>query len=180
MSGLSWFEQSNPEDDFLLPHIDVLKDNKIGHALFSFMDELSGYNQTRMASKNCAKTCFITPWDIFFYKVMSFGLKSASATYQRAMIALFHDMMNKAEEVYVDDMITKSKTTLQIYKRCLNDWENMISSSSPTMCIWCNLKQIIGLYCEHQRGIEVDRKNQGHYQNASPRRKKRSGVFSTA
>ena len=44
------------------------------------------------------------------YKVMSFGLKNTRATYQRAMVALFHDMMHKEIEVYVDDMIAKSKT----------------------------------------------------------------------
>jgi len=41
---------------------------------------------------------------------MSFGLKNAGATYQRAMVALFHDMMHREIEVYVDDMIAKSKT----------------------------------------------------------------------
>ena len=41
---------------------------------------------------------------------MFFGLKNAGATYQRAMVALFHDMMHKEIEIYVDDMIAKSKT----------------------------------------------------------------------
>jgi hypothetical protein len=41
------------------------------------------------------------------YKVMLFGLKNAGATYQRAMVTLFHDMMHKEIEVYVDDMIAK-------------------------------------------------------------------------
>ncbi|KAA0037783.1 Retrovirus-related Pol polyprotein from transposon 17.6 [Cucumis melo var. makuwa] len=62
---------------------------------------------------------FITLWGTFCYKVMPFGLKNAGATYQRAMVTLFHDMMHKEIEVYVDDMIAKSKadedhtTTLQ-------------------------------------------------------------------
>jgi len=56
------------------------------------------------------KTTFITLWGTFCYKVMSFGLKNAGATYQRAMVALFHDMMHREIEVYVDDMIAKSKT----------------------------------------------------------------------
>ena len=42
--------------------------------------------------------------------VMSFGLKNTGATYQWAMVALFHDMMHKEIEVYVDDMISKSNT----------------------------------------------------------------------
>ena len=41
---------------------------------------------------------------------MAFGMKNAGATYQRAMVALFHNMMHKEIEVYVDDMIAKSRT----------------------------------------------------------------------
>ena len=52
------------------------------------------------------KMMFVTPC----YKVMSFGLKNTGATYQRAMLALFHDMMHKDIEVFMDDMIAKSKT----------------------------------------------------------------------
>jgi len=47
---------------------------------------------------------------MFYYKVMSFGLKNVGATYQRAMVTLFHDMIHREIEVYVDDMIAKSKT----------------------------------------------------------------------
>ena len=46
-------------------------------------------------------------WGTFYYKVMPFGLKNAEATYQRAMVTLFHDMMHKKIEVYVNDMIAK-------------------------------------------------------------------------
>ena len=63
-----------------------------------------------MALKDMEKTMFITLWGTFCYKVMFFGLKKAGATYQRAMVALFHDMMHKEIEVYVDDMIAKSRT----------------------------------------------------------------------
>ncbi|PKI50521.1 hypothetical protein CRG98_029075 [Punica granatum] len=62
-----------------------------------------------MAEEDKVKTTFITMWDTFCYKVMPFGLKNARATYQRAMVTLFHDMMHKEIEVYVDDMIAKSK-----------------------------------------------------------------------
>src|SRR3954466_7941046 len=56
------------------------------------------------------KTTFTTPWGTFCYKAMPFGLKNAGATYQRAMVALFHDMIHQEIEVYVDDMIAKSDT----------------------------------------------------------------------
>ena len=56
------------------------------------------------------KTSFITPWETIFYKVIPFGLKNAGETYQRAMVTLFHDMIHKEIEIYVDDMIAKSDT----------------------------------------------------------------------
>lgn len=59
--------KASPIDDFPLPHIDVLVDNITRHALFSFMDGFSGYNQIRMVPKDRAKTFFITPWGTFCY-----------------------------------------------------------------------------------------------------------------
>ena len=100
--------RASPNDNFPLPHIDVLVDNTTNFALFSFMDGFLGYNLIKMASEDMEKTMFVTLWGTFCYKVMSFGLKNTEATYQRAMVALFHDMMHKEIEVYVDDMIAKS------------------------------------------------------------------------
>ena len=90
--------------------MDMLIDSAAGHAMFSFMDGFSGYNQIRMSSKDVAKTAFRTPIGNFYYTVMPFGLKNAGATYQRAMTAIFHDMMHKEIEDYVDDIVVKSKT----------------------------------------------------------------------
>ena len=53
--------KASPKDDFPLPHIDVLLDNTVGHALLSFMDGFSGYNQIKMALEDMEKTSFITP-----------------------------------------------------------------------------------------------------------------------
>ena len=55
-------------------------------------------------------TTFVTQWGTFCYKVMSFGLKNAEATYQRAMVALFHDMIHHEIDIYVDDMISISQS----------------------------------------------------------------------
>jgi len=106
--------RASPKDDFSLPHIDVLVDNTAQHAFFSFMDGFSGYNQIKMAKEDMEKTTFTTPWGTFCYKVMPFGLKNAGVTYQRAMVTLFHDMMHKEIEVYVDDMIAKSRNEERI------------------------------------------------------------------
>ena len=73
------------------------------------MDGFSGYNQIWMAPEDRKKTAFVTMWGTFCYKVMPFGLKNAGATYQRAMVMLFHDMMHKEIKVYVDDLIAKSR-----------------------------------------------------------------------
>ena len=62
-----------------------------------------------MALEDMEKTTFLTMWGTFCYKVMPFRLKNVGATYQRAMVTLFHDMMHKEIEVYVDDMIAKSQ-----------------------------------------------------------------------
>ena len=102
--------RASPKDNFPLPHIDILVDNTTNFVLFSFIDGFLGYNQIKMAPEDMEKMTFVTLWGMFCYKVMSFGLKNAGATYQRAMVALFHDMMHKEIEVYVDDMISKSKT----------------------------------------------------------------------
>ncbi|KAG8497327.1 hypothetical protein CXB51_008505 [Gossypium anomalum] len=91
--------KTSPKDNFPLPHIDTLVDNTAGYSLFSFMDGFSGYNQIKMHPGDMDKTIFITLWGTFCYKVMPFGLKNAGATYQQAMVNLFHDMMHKDIEL---------------------------------------------------------------------------------
>ncbi|KAK8671022.1 hypothetical protein V6N13_037633 [Hibiscus sabdariffa] len=84
--------RASPKDNFPLPHIDTLVDNTAGHSYFSFMDGFSGYNQIKMCPDDMSKTTFVTLWGTFCYKVMPFWLKNAGATYQRVMVALFHNM----------------------------------------------------------------------------------------
>lgn len=101
--------KASSKDGFHLPHIDVLVDNTAQHPVFYFMDGFSGYNQIKMASDDMEKTTFITSRGTYFYKVMSFCLKHTYAAYQHAMMTLFHDIIHKEIEVYVYDMIAKSK-----------------------------------------------------------------------
>ena len=75
--------------------------------MFSFMDGYGMYNQIRMAAKDAEKITFRTPIGNFYYTVMPFKLKNAGATYQQTMIAIFHDMMHKEMEDYVDDIVVK-------------------------------------------------------------------------
>ena len=97
------------KDDFPLPHIDLLVDNIVSHLMLSFMDGFSRYNHILMAPEDRENTAFITKWGTYCYKLMPFGLKNVGATYQRAATTLFHDMMHRDVEVYVDDMIVKSR-----------------------------------------------------------------------
>ena len=87
--------------------MDLLIDFVAGSAMFSFTDGFNGYNQIRMALKDAEKTAFRTPMGNFYYTVMPFGLKNVGATYQRAMMAIFHDMMHQELEDYVDDIVVK-------------------------------------------------------------------------
>uniref|UniRef100_A0A2N9IIB9 Uncharacterized protein n=1 Tax=Fagus sylvatica TaxID=28930 RepID=A0A2N9IIB9_FAGSY len=92
--------RASPKDNFPLPHIDTLVDNTATNVVFSFMDGFSGYNQIKMAEEDKSKTAFVTHWGTFVYDVMPFGLKNAGATYQRAMVTLFHDMIHHEIEKY--------------------------------------------------------------------------------
>ena len=78
-----------PKDSYPLPQIDTLIDSTVRNQLLIFMDALSGYNQIKMEEADQEKTSFVTSQGLFCYKVMSFGLKNAGATYQRLMNKMF-------------------------------------------------------------------------------------------
>ena len=151
--------RASPKDNFPLPHIDVLVDNTTNFALFSFMDEFSGYNQIKMVPKDMEKTTFVTLWGTFCYKVMSFGLKNARATYQRAMVALFHDMMHKEIEVYVDNMIAKSRIEEEHLVNLRKLFERLCKYQLRLNPAKCTFKvksgKLLG-FIVSQKGIEVD------------------------
>ena len=91
--------QASLKDNFSLPHIDTLIDNTTKNFIFCFIDRFSGYNQICMAPEDMEKTTFVTMWETFCYKVMSFKLKNIRTTYQRAIVTLFCNMMHKEIEV---------------------------------------------------------------------------------
>ena len=101
-----------PKDSFLPPRIDQLVDATSGHALLSFMDTYSGYNQIPMHVPDEEHTFFIIDRELYCYKVMPFGLKNARVTYQRLVNMMFREQIGKTIEVYVDDMLVKSKTVV--------------------------------------------------------------------
>ena len=74
-----------------------------GHAYYYFLHGYSRYNQIAIAPKNQEKTTFICPYGTFTYRRMPFGLYNTLATFQRCMIAIFHNMVKQIIEVFMDD-----------------------------------------------------------------------------
>ena len=114
-----------PKGDFRLPNVDTLINATVKHQMFSFMNGFSGYNQIKIEEDDAIKMAFRTPLGNFYYTVMPFGLKNAGATYQRAMMAIFHDMLHKEMEFYIDDLVVKTKHDLshisdlrKVFDRC--------------------------------------------------------------
>jgi hypothetical protein len=70
-----------PKDPFGLPRNDQIVDSTVGSALLSFLDCYSGYHHIALKEEDQNKTSFITLFDAYCYKTMSFGLKNADATY---------------------------------------------------------------------------------------------------
>ncbi|KAL6134797.1 hypothetical protein ACLB2K_067025 [Fragaria x ananassa] len=99
-----------PMDSFPLPRINQLVDSTAGYKMLSFLDAYSSYNQIKMHPTNQTHTTFVTDNGLYCYEVMPFDLKNAGATYQRLVNAMFEDEIGVATEVYVDDMLVKSKT----------------------------------------------------------------------
>jgi hypothetical protein len=100
-----------PKDPFRLPQIDQVIDSTAGCDLLCFLDCYSGYHQIAIKEEDQEKTAFITPLGAYCYTTMSFGLKNAGATYQRAIQACFKRQLNKNVEAYVDDVVVKTRNS---------------------------------------------------------------------
>ena len=101
------------KDAYPLPSIDCLLDGAAGNCVLSFLDAYLGYNQIPIAPSNMIKTAFITEDANYLHKVIPFGLKNASVTYQRLMDKVFCHLMGRCVKVYVDDIVVKSPNHLQ-------------------------------------------------------------------
>ena len=78
--------------------------------MLSFLHAFFGYHQIPMYPSDEEKIAFITPHGLYYYKVMSFGLKKTGATYQRLMTKIFKPLIGRTIEVYIDDIVVKSMT----------------------------------------------------------------------
>jgi len=102
--------KATPMDGYPMPVADLLVDATAGHRIISFMDGNAGYNQISMAEEDIPKTAFRCPGHVglFEWIVMTFGMKNASATYQRATNFIFHEFIGKLVGIYIDDVVVKS------------------------------------------------------------------------
>ena len=102
-----------PKDPFFMPKIDQLVNATVDHPRMSFLDAFQDYHQIPLALDDQEKTAFVTLIGNYHYKVMPFGLKNAGSTYQRMMTRMFESQLGKNIEIYIDNMVVKSKMVLE-------------------------------------------------------------------
>lgn len=105
-------------------------DSLAGKNFFSSLDGFSGYNKIKIAFEDQDKTTFTCPWGTYAYNVLLFGLCNAPATFQRALLAIFSDLIHEHVEVDMDDFTVYGTT----YDDCLNNLEKVLKR-----CIETNL-----------------------------------------
>ncbi|GJZ07360.1 reverse transcriptase domain-containing protein [Tanacetum coccineum] len=105
-----------PKDGYPLPEIDWKVESLCGFPFKCFLDAYKGYHQIQMAEEDEEKIAFITNQGIFCYTKMPFGLRNAGATYQRLVDKTFHGQIGRNLEVYVDDLVIKSRTEDEIVR----------------------------------------------------------------
>jgi hypothetical protein len=155
---------ATPMDGYPMPIADLLIDATAGHQIISLMDGNAGYNQIFMAEEYIPKTAFrcLGHVGLFEWIVMTFGLKNAGATYQRAMNFIFHEYIGTLVEIYIDDIVIKSG---DITKH-LDDLQKILECTrkhglkmNPNKCAFgVSAGQFLG-FMVHQRGIEISRKS---------------------
>ncbi|CAL8085474.1 unnamed protein product [Prunus armeniaca] len=169
---------ATPKDEYPMPMADLLVDGAAKHEILSFMDGHSGYNQIFIAEEDVHKTAFRCPGSIgtFEYVVMPFGLKNAGATYQRAMNSIFHDMIGRNLEVYIDDVVIKSESRPGHLDDLRSAFERMRRHQlkmNPKKCAFgVSAGNFLG-FLVHQRGIEIDKNKAKAIINAPPPKNKK-------
>jgi hypothetical protein len=98
-----------PRDPYPLPRIDQIVDSTSGFDLLSFVDAYSGFHQIRMSREDSKHIAFVTVDGLYCYVVMPYGLRNALPTSVRAMNKTFGDLIRNIVEVYVDDIVVKTK-----------------------------------------------------------------------
>ncbi|GJQ89684.1 reverse transcriptase domain-containing protein [Tanacetum coccineum] len=148
------------KDHFPLPFMDQMLERLAGNEFYCFLDGFSGYFQIPIEPKDQEKTTFTCPYGTFAYRRMPFGLCNAPGTFQRCMMAIFHDMIEKTMEVFMDDFSVFGDS----FSSCLANLDKMLKRCEDTKLAlnWEKSHFMVkeGIVLGHKisrKGIEVDK-----------------------
>nr|GEV78617.1 reverse transcriptase domain-containing protein [Tanacetum cinerariifolium] len=116
--------EATRKDHFPLPFMDQMLERLAGNKFYCFLDGFFGYFQIPIDPRNQEKTTFTCPYGTFAYRYMPFSLCNASGTFQRCMLAIFHDMVKKTIKVFMDDFSVFGNSI----KNCLSRLDKMLQS----------------------------------------------------
>nr|GEU98347.1 reverse transcriptase domain-containing protein [Tanacetum cinerariifolium] len=152
--------EATRKDHFPLAFMDQMLGRLAGNQYYYFLDGFSGYFQIPIDLKDQEKTTFNCPYGMFTYHRMPFGLCNTPGAFQRCMMAIFHDMIEKTMEVFMDDFSIFRNS----FQSCLSYLEKMLKRCEDTnLCLnWEKshfmVKQGLVLgYKNSKEGIEVDK-----------------------
>ncbi|GJZ97359.1 reverse transcriptase domain-containing protein, partial [Tanacetum coccineum] len=152
--------EATRKDHFPLPFMDQMLETLAGNDYYCFLDGFSGYFQIPIDPKDQEKTTFTCPYGTFAYRRMPFGLCNAPGTFQRCMMAIFHDMIEKTMEVFMDDFSVFGNS----FENCLSRLDKMLQRCEDTnLCLnWEKSHFMVkeGIVLGHKiskNGIEVDK-----------------------
>jgi len=147
------------KDHFSLPFMDQMIKRLASQAFYFFLDRYSGYNQIAVAPEDQEKTAFTCPFGVFAYRRMPSGLCNAPMTFQRCMLSIFFDMIEKNIKVFMDDFLVFGKS----FDQCLIHLDVVLKRCTETNLIlnWekCHFMVTEGIVLGHKisaKGIEVD------------------------
>ncbi|GJT17963.1 reverse transcriptase domain-containing protein [Tanacetum coccineum] len=120
--------EATRKDHFPLPFMDQMLERLAGNQYYCFLDGFSGYFQIPIDPKDQEKTTFTCPYGTFAYRRMPFGLCNAPGTFQRCMMAIFHDMIEKTMEVFMDDFSVFGDS----FSTCLSHLDKMLKRCEDT------------------------------------------------
>lgn len=117
---------STEDDRYPLPHIQDFNNHLAGCTVFSKIDLIRGYHQIPMAPSSIAKTAIITPFGLWEFLRMPFGLKNAAQSFQRLMDGILRDV--PFAFVYLDDILVASRSP-QEHTQHLQQLFSLLSSN---------------------------------------------------
>ncbi|GJT89177.1 reverse transcriptase domain-containing protein [Tanacetum coccineum] len=109
-----------------------MRERLAGNEYYCFLDGFLGYFQIPIEPHDQEKTTFTRPYGMFAYRRMPFGLCNAPGTFQRCMMAIFHDMIEKTMEVFMDDFSVFGNS----FENCLSRVDKMLQRCKDTnLCL---------------------------------------------